>query len=91
MLEGKTYTLYVHRVRPVSGKDGNPPNEVELICESLMSNGGIFPGNNVVEYVAEQSVTTGLVAGDEIRLSADQFERVSAAFFAELERRFRQS
>jgi hypothetical protein len=29
-----------------------------------------------------------LSIGDQIRLTADEFERLSAAFFAELERRF---
>jgi hypothetical protein len=78
---------FVHRVRAVTGKDGNALNEVELIVESLMNNDGVLQGNNVLKYVPEQSVTQ-LKIGDRIQLTADQFERLSAAFFTELERKF---
>jgi hypothetical protein len=78
---------YVHRLRMVTGKDGNPLNEVEMICDSLMNNNGVLRGNNVVKYIPEQSVVK-LKIGDQIRLTAEEFERLSAAFFAELERKF---
>jgi hypothetical protein len=78
---------FVHRLKMVTGKDCNPLNEVELICDSLMNNDGILRGNNVVKYVPEAAVVK-LKIGDPIRLSAEHFERLSAAFFAELERRF---
>ena len=79
--------LFVHRLRVSTGKDGNPLNEVELLAESLMNNGGVFRGNNVIKYVPEQSVTK-IKAGDQIRLTADDFERLAAAFFADLEQKF---
>jgi hypothetical protein len=79
--------LFVHRIRSVSGKDGNPLNEVELLTESLMSNDGVFQGNNVIKYVPEKSVV-GLSPGDRIRLTAEQFEQLCRAFLDELERRF---
>jgi hypothetical protein len=79
--------LYVHRLRGVTGKDGNPLNELELIVESLMNNDGVFRGNNVIKYVPEQSVVK-LEAGDRIRLTADDFERLSAAFFQDLEGKY---
>jgi hypothetical protein len=78
---------FVHRVRAVTGKDGNPINEVELLAESLMNNDGIFRGNSVLKYAPEQSVVKVKV-GDRIRLTADQFDRLSAAFFAEMEAKF---
>lgn len=81
--------FFVHRFRMVAGKDGNPLNEVELICDSLMNNDGVLRGNNVIKYVPDQSVVK-LNLGDRIQLTADDFERLSAAFFEELERRFLQ-
>src|SRR5947209_16194004 len=47
---------FVHRVRMVTGKDGNPVNELELVSESLMNNNGVLRGNNVIKYVPEESV-----------------------------------
>ena len=78
---------FVHRVRPVSGKDGNPLNEVELIVDSLLNSGGVFRGNNVIKYVPAEAVVH-LEVGDRIQLNEQQFEALANAFFAELERRF---
>ncbi len=77
----------VHGFRMVSGKDGNPLHEVEMICDSLMSNNGILRGSNVIKYIPDQSIVKPNT-GDQIRLSAEESERLSAAFFAELERSF---
>ena len=79
---------FVHRLRMVTGKDGNPLNEVELLVESLINNDGVLRGNNAIEYVPAESVLK-LEIGDRIRLTADDFERLPTAFFAELERTFR--
>jgi hypothetical protein len=78
---------FVHRLRTVTGKDGNPLNEVELICESLMNNEGVLRGNNVVKYVPAGSVVK-LEIGDRIHLTREQFGGLSTAFLAELEQRF---
>jgi hypothetical protein len=78
---------FVHRVRPVAGKDGNPLNELELICESLLDNGGILRTNKVIKYVPAQTVLK-LEPGAPIRLTAQDFDRLATAFFAELEARF---
>ncbi len=78
---------YVHRLRMVTGKDGNPLNEVEMICDSSLNNNGIFRDSNVIKYIPDQSVVK-LNVGDKIRITAEEFERLSAAFFAELECKF---
>ncbi|MFD9666398.1 hypothetical protein ACFWAY_33080 [Rhodococcus sp. NPDC059968] len=78
---------FVHRIRAVTGKDGNPLNEVEIIVDSLMNNDGVLRGISVLKYVSGESVLK-LEIGDRIRLSGDDFERLSAAFFAELRSRF---
>lgn len=78
---------FVHRLRVVTGKDGNPLNEVELLAESLINNNGVLRGNNVVKLVPDESVVK-LQIGDQIRLSADDFERLATAFFADLEKKF---
>jgi hypothetical protein len=78
---------FVHRVRMVTGKDGNPLNEVELMSHSLMNNDGVLQGNNVIKLVPDQSVVK-LEIGDRIRLTAAQFDRLAKAFFSEIEARF---
>jgi hypothetical protein len=70
-----------------TGKDGNPLTEVEMIGDSSMNNNGVQRGSNVIKYIPDQSVVK-LHIGDQIRLTADEFERLSAASFAELERKF---
>jgi hypothetical protein len=78
---------FVHRLRMVTGKDGNPLNEVELMTESLMNNDGVLRGNNVIKLVPEETVLK-LEIGDRIRLTAAQFERLSKAFLAQIQAKF---
>lgn len=76
--------LYGHRLRMVTGKEGTPLNEVELIVDSLMNNKGVFRVGNVVNYIPAQSMIK-LKVGDKVRITAEEFEPLSAGFFAELE------
>jgi hypothetical protein len=78
---------FVHRLRVVTGKDGNPLNEVELMSDSLMNNDGVLRGNNVIKLIPDESVLK-LNTGDRIRLKAAQFERLSKAFFTEIQSKF---
>jgi hypothetical protein len=80
---------FVHRLpgADYEGKDGNPLNEVRLIVDSLITNGGVLRADKQIKLTPEGSVLK-LSVGDTIRLSQADFERLSAAFFIELERRF---
>lgn len=78
---------FVHRLRVVAGKDGNPLNELDLISESLMTNDGVFQVTTGVRYTPDRAVV-GLRPGDPVLLTADQFDQLSTAFLAEIERRY---
>ena len=78
--------FFVHRLRAVSGKDTNPLTEVEVLAESLMARSGVRPGK-AIKYKADAAVL-GLEPGAEIRLTADEFARLSEAFLGELADRF---
>jgi hypothetical protein len=77
----------VHRLRGVTGKDGTPLNELELLTDALISNDGVLREISVIRYVPEKSVTQ-LQIGDSIRLTADDVERLANAVFEELEQKF---
>ena len=46
--------FFVHRLRMVAGKDGNPLNELELLTESLLRD-GVFRANNVIKLPPQES------------------------------------
>ena len=80
--------LFCHRSRTMEGKDGNPLNEVRVLASSIMANDGLL----VVEKSIKLRPDTSLLhyaAGDPIVLNESDFLRLSDAFFAEIERRFR--
>jgi hypothetical protein len=79
---------YVHRLRSVTGKDGTPLNELEIIVEALLNNKGELKGINVIKYVPEDSVV-GMKPGDRIRLTRDDFARLAAGVFDELDAKYR--
>jgi hypothetical protein len=79
--------LFVHRLRTATGKDANALNEVELLAESLMNNGGEMRVGTVVRWVPEQTVL-GLRPGDRISVNEEEFRKLSAAFLSEIETRF---
>ena len=80
-----------------SGKDGNPLNEVRVLCNSILLNRGRLqvdklPGwpnsaGSGIKLPPEKSVLK-LDVGDEVRLTEADFARLSKAYFAELEKRF---
>ena len=72
---------YVHRLpgADYEGKDGNPLNEVSIVCDSLMNNKGILRGDKQSKLTPERSILK-LNIGDPIRLTKAEFARLSAAF-----------
>lgn len=78
---------FCHRLRTVEGKDGNPLNEVRVIADSLMANGGIFTLNGAIRMKPEASVL-GYAPGDEIAVDEDGFRRLADRFLTEIETRF---
>ena len=80
---------FVHRLAGADyeGKDGNPLNEVRIVADSLINNNGAMRGDKQIKLAPERSVL-GLRVGDSIKVNGEQFERLSTAFFDELEHRF---
>jgi hypothetical protein len=77
---------FVHRVRSVTGKDGNPLNEVELLTESLMNHDGVLQAGTVFTLDPETSVVK-LAPGDRIGLTAADLDRLATAYLDEIDRR----
>ena len=80
-------SYFVHRARTMEGKDGNPLNEVRVICNSLMQNGGAMSADKVIRLNPAKSVLKYEV-GDEIRLRESDFLRLAEAYFAEIESKY---
>jgi hypothetical protein len=89
--------MFVHRLSGIEGKDGNPLNEVRILCNSLLLNHGRlqieklrdWPTSAVssLKLPVEKSVLK-LRAGDKIELSRADFVRLADAFFAEIEKKY---
>jgi hypothetical protein len=78
---------FVHRTRAMEGKDGNPLNEVRMLCHSILHDGAVLTADKQIKYKPEASVLK-LEIGDRIQLDQDQFRRLFEAYFAELVTRF---
>ena len=79
--------VFVHRLRTVEGKDGNPLNEVRVLCESLLHNDGVLAADKQIKLKPDASVL-GYEVGDRFALKKDDFVRLSSAYFAEIESKF---
>ena len=78
---------FVHRTRAKEGKDGNPLNEVRMLCNSILRHDGVLSADKTIQYKPETSVLK-LRIGDEIALDETQFQLLFDAFFAEIQLRF---
>jgi hypothetical protein len=79
---------FVHRTRAMEGKDGNPLNEVRMLCNSILRNDSVLAADKSIKYKPETSVLK-LKIGDPIRLDEAQFVALSNAFFDEIEIKFK--
>lgn len=79
--------FFVHRDGATAGTDGNPLNELGLICNSLMCHEGVFTVGAELKYLRDTSVVK-LAPGDNVNLNVDEFTRLSAAVFIELDEKF---
>jgi len=78
---------FVHRLRGVECKDGNPLNEVRMLCDSVIENKGVLRADKTIKYEPETSVSK-LAVGDSIALDQATFTALCDAFFAEIQRKF---
>jgi hypothetical protein len=89
--------MFVHRLMAIEGKDGNPLNEVRVLCNSLLLNQGKLQVDKLagwpnsagasIKLPPEKSVLK-LRVGDDVKLSEPDFVRLAKAFFAEIEAKF---
>jgi hypothetical protein len=89
--------MFVHRMSTLEGKDGNPLNEVRVLCNSLLYNDGkvqveaLLGWPNSARTGLKMSPETSVLRskpGDPVRIDEAGFVRLSKAFFAELEKKF---
>jgi hypothetical protein len=79
--------FFLHRSRNMELKDGNPLNEVRILCNSMRDNDGSMAADTQIKLDPATSVL-GYGVGDEITLSVQGFQRLAAAFFEEIERKY---
>jgi hypothetical protein len=89
--------MFVHRLSGAEGKDGNPLNEVRVLCNSLLLNGGKVQVDRLPDWPMsavsglkmppEKSVLK-LKPGDKVELTEAGFVKLSKAFFEELGKKY---
>ncbi len=75
---------FVHRSRGQERKDGNAMNEVRVLVSSIQKHDSVMTAEKGIRLDAVRSVL-GIEYGERIRIHADGFERLAAAFFEALE------
>jgi len=78
---------FVHRGRGIEGKDGNPLNEVRVLCNSVLLHDGVMTAEKSIRLDPARSVL-GIAYGEQVALDGASFARLSDAFFTELEGKF---
>ncbi len=80
-------SCFVHRQRSVEGKDGNPINEVRMLCAAILSEEQTLSIDKTIKYSAETSVL-GIGIGENVVVDASRFRKLADAYFSEIETRF---
>jgi len=80
-------SYFTHRLRTVEGKDGNPLNEVRVLCASILENDGVMGSDKTIKMKPENTVLQ-LAVGDKINVTEADFVRLADAYFAEIESKF---
>lgn len=89
--------MFEHRLSGLEGRDGNPLNEVRILCNSLVLNDGRLQIERLRGW--PMSAVAGLTLppdrsvlklkpGDKIELTEAAFARLAKAFFAEIQKRY---
>ena len=78
---------FVHRTRGIEKKDGNPLNEVRMICNAVLTQDGVLAADSTIKYQPGKSVLKFDV-GDRISIGRSDFARLLDAYFAEIEAKF---
>jgi hypothetical protein len=79
--------FFVHRLRNIEGKDGNPLNEVRTLADSLLWHGGVVTVEKSIKLKPAQSVL-GHNPGDKVQLNEADFTRLADAYFEEMAAKF---
>ena len=80
-------SLFGHRARGKEGKDGNPLNEVRMICGSVMKGEHRLLADSTIKYEPAKAVL-GTPIGAEICWTVDDAARLCHAFLDEIERKY---
>jgi hypothetical protein len=80
-------SFFVHRARGLEKMDGNPLNEVRMLCNSIMNNNGAMCADETIKIDPAKSVLKHRT-GDRIGLSEADFILLSSGFFSEIEAKY---
>lgn len=80
-------SFFVHRARGLERKDGNPLNEVRMLCNSIMNNDGAMCADATIKLDPAKSVLKHRI-GDKINLTEADFILLSSGFFSEIEAKY---
>lgn len=78
---------FLHRSRNMELKDGNPLNEVRVLCNSMRDNDGMMMADKQIKLDPAKSVL-GYAVNDAIDVRVGDFQRLATAFFDEIEAKY---